>query len=44
MVADIRPVLLRRALRNLIGNAITYGKDAAIPSVNTRQGDIANRH
>ena len=30
IVADIRPVLLRRALRNLIGNAITYGKAADI--------------
>ena len=25
-VGQVRPVLLRRALRNLIGNAITYGK------------------
>lgn len=30
IIADIRPVLLRRALRNLIGNAITYGKSASI--------------
>lgn len=30
VVADIRPVLLRRALRNLIGNAITYGKTATL--------------
>ncbi len=26
----MRPVLLRRALRNLIGNAVTYGKSATI--------------
>lgn len=30
IVANIRPVLLRRALRNLIGNAILYGKVAKI--------------
>lgn len=30
VVANIRPVLFRRALRNLIGNAILYGKVAAI--------------
>lgn len=30
VVAHIRPVLIRRALRNLIGNAITYGKHAAL--------------
>ena len=30
IVAHVRPVLLRRALRNLIGNAITYGKTAVI--------------
>lgn len=29
-VADIRPVLIRRALRNLIGNAITYGNRASL--------------
>lgn len=29
-VAEVRPVLLRRALRNLIGNAITYGKGARL--------------
>lgn len=28
--ATIRPVLLRRALRNLVGNALQYGKTAAI--------------
>lgn len=30
VVAQVRPVLLRRALRNLIDNAITYGKSAAV--------------
>jgi signal transduction histidine kinase len=30
VVAHIRPVLLRRALRNLIGNAVTYGKTATV--------------
>ncbi len=30
IVANIRPVLLRRALRNLIGNAISYGKVARV--------------
>lgn len=30
IVASIRPVLLRRALRNLIGNAILYGRVAEI--------------
>ena len=30
IVAHIRPVLIRRALRNLIGNAIAYGKHAAL--------------
>jgi signal transduction histidine kinase len=30
LVAEIRPVLLRRALRNLISNAVTYGKQATI--------------
>ena len=30
VVANIRPVLIRRALRNLIGNAITYGNHAAL--------------
>jgi signal transduction histidine kinase len=30
VVAHIRPVLIRRALRNLIGNAIAYGKQAAL--------------
>lgn len=29
-VANIRPVLLRRALRNLIGNAIAYGKNPSV--------------
>lgn len=35
IVADVRPVLVRRALRNLIGNAITYGKTAEIGIVDT---------
>jgi signal transduction histidine kinase len=30
VVAHVRPVLLRRALRNLIGNAVTYGKTATV--------------
>ena len=30
IIASIRPVLLRRALRNLIGNAILYGRVAEI--------------
>jgi signal transduction histidine kinase len=30
VVANIRPILLRRALRNLIGNAITHGKHAKL--------------
>jgi signal transduction histidine kinase len=30
VVAKVRPVLLRRALRNLTGNAITYGKTATV--------------
>jgi len=29
-VASVRPVLIRRALRNLIGNAITYGQCASL--------------
>jgi len=29
-VASVRPVLIRRALRNLIGNAITYGHRASL--------------
>lgn len=40
VVAAIRPVLLRRALRNLIGNAITYGKTANI-SIGNAAGQIA---
>lgn len=40
VVADVRPVLLRRALRNLIGNAITYGKTAHI-SIGIAAGQIA---
>jgi signal transduction histidine kinase len=30
VIAKVRPVLLRRALRNIIGNAITYGRLAEI--------------
>lgn len=30
VVAHVRPVLLRRALRNLISNAVTYGKTATV--------------
>lgn len=30
IIANIRPILLRRALRNLIGNAISYGNVAQI--------------
>jgi signal transduction histidine kinase len=40
VVAKIRPVLLRRALRNLIGNAISYGKVAHI-SIGEIQGRVA---
>lgn len=39
IVAKVRPVLLRRALRNLIGNAVTYGKQANI-SLIERPGQI----
>lgn len=39
VVADVRPVLLRRALRNLIGNAIIYGKKAII-SVALEKGQL----
>jgi signal transduction histidine kinase len=35
VIAHVRPVLLRRALRNLIGNAITYGKVAGISLAET---------
>ncbi len=30
MIADVRPLLIRRALRNLIGNAVKHGASAAI--------------
>jgi signal transduction histidine kinase len=30
LIAPVRPVLLRRAVRNLIHNAVTYGKEAAV--------------
>ena len=39
VVANIRPVLLRRALRNLIGNAIIYGTSASI-SVKALPGKV----
>ena len=39
VVANVRPVLLRRALRNLIGNAVTYGKNAAV-SVAQQHGQL----
>lgn len=39
IVANIRPVLLRRALRNLIGNAITYGQTARI-SIAAGHGEV----
>ncbi len=39
IVTGVRPVLLRRALRNLIGNAITYGKCAQI-SVHRSSGEL----
>ncbi len=39
IVVGVRPVLLRRALRNLIGNAITYGKSATI-SVQIMSGQL----
>ena len=37
IIADVRPVLLRRALRNLIGNAIIYGKKASISVVHEKR-------
>lgn len=37
IVAKVRPVLIRRALRNLIGNAISYGNHAAL-AVRTEGG------
>ncbi|MBL0924509.1 MAG: two-component sensor histidine kinase [Sphingomonadaceae bacterium] len=30
VIANVRPVLLRRALRNIVGNAITYGQVANV--------------
>lgn len=33
LVAQVRPVLLRRALRNLISNAVAYGKSATVSLV-----------
>lgn len=45
VVAHVRPVLLRRALRNLIGNAVTYGKSATIKvhqTANTTSVEISD--
>lgn len=39
IVGPVRPVLMRRALRNLIGNAITYGKQAEV-SLTEQSGQI----
>ena len=39
IVANVRPVLLRRAMRNLIGNAVTYGKSAAV-SITQQHGQL----
>lgn len=39
IVANVRPILLRRALRNLIGNAITYGKIAVV-SIKQNEGAL----
>lgn len=39
IVGQVRPVLLRRALRNLISNAVTYGKQANI-TLTERRGQI----
>lgn len=38
VVAHVRPVLLRRALRNLIHNAVTYGKSATVEVHQTANG------
>ncbi len=35
IIANIRPILIRRALRNLIGNAIKHGGNAAVSAVQT---------
>jgi signal transduction histidine kinase len=40
IIGSIRPVLLRRALRNLIGNAIMYGKAARV-SIAVTHGRIS---
>ena len=39
IVANVRPILLRRAMRNLIGNAVTYGKSAAV-SITQQHGQL----
>lgn len=40
IIADIRPALMRRALRNLVGNALRYAGGTAI-SIEDRGDDIA---
>jgi signal transduction histidine kinase len=40
IVADIRPVLIRRALRNLIGNAIKHGGSASL-SLTKQRGKLS---
>lgn len=39
-VLNIRPVMLRRAFRNLIGNAMKYGKTCRVSTEDTRQDGI----
>ena len=39
IVANVRPILLRRAMRNLIGNAVIYGKSAAV-SITQQHGQL----
>lgn len=41
-IVNVRAVLLRRALRNLIGNAIKYGESAAISVDKTEDGVCIN--
>jgi signal transduction histidine kinase len=46
VVAPVRPVLLRRAIRNLIDNAVAYGKEATVEvkaAVGSIQIDICDR-
>ena len=42
VIADLRPVLVRRALRNLIGNALKYGARARV-SVSREAGSVLVR-